>query len=331
MSEAEVTVICTVYNHVRYLRQCLDSLVAQETVFPYRIIVHDDASTDGSADIVAEYAERHPDKVIPVLQKDNLYSRGISRYPYLMPLIEGRYVAVCEGDDYWCDPRKLQTQYRYREDHPECSLCTHLTYLLDEEMGSIVGVLPRSGGMGQSYSTSDVIVGGGGLFGTNSMFYKAEYYGRRPDSFKRWGIGDWPLCIYLSTQGEVHCIGEALSVYRMNALGSWSARNKDADVRRRSDERIVCGLDRADAYTGFEFHDAFVRAKESVVVQTACDTGIWDDEAKMAFRSQMRGAPLKGKVVVAASRLLPGGAREHLRRMLYRCRARRYEGVKTVG
>ena len=72
MSEAEVTVICTVYNHARYLRQCLDSLVIQETDFPYRIVVHDDASTDGSADIVAEYAERHAGKVVPVLQKDNL-------------------------------------------------------------------------------------------------------------------------------------------------------------------------------------------------------------------------------------------------------------------
>lgn len=330
MSEAEVTVICTVYNHARYLRQCLDSLVIQETDFPYRIVVHDDASTDGSADIVAEYAERHAGKVVPVLQKDNLYSRGISHYPYLMPLIEGRYVALCEGDDYWCDPRKLQMQYRYMEDHPECSLCTNLTYLLDEGVGGVVGILPHFGGMDQCYSISDVIIGGGGLFGTNSMFYRVEHYGRCPDSFKRWGIGDWPLCIYLSTQGTVHCIGEVFSVYRMNAAGSWSLRNEDVDVRKRSDEKVLCGLDRADAYTGFEFHDAFLRVKGDIVVQTACDIGIWDDRAKKAFRSQMKEASFRRKVMLATSRFLPSSVRERLKHVRSRYRVRRYKRIQSV-
>ena len=119
-----VTIQCLVYNHEPYLRQCLDGFVMQKTNFPYEAIVHDDCSTDQSAAIIREYAERYPDIIKPIYESENQYSKKDGR---LIEIINkhtrGRYVAFCEGDDYWTDPYKLQKQVTYLEQHTEIGLC----------------------------------------------------------------------------------------------------------------------------------------------------------------------------------------------------------------
>ena len=100
------------YNHAPFIRQCLDSLLMQKTNFPFEILIHDDASTDGTKEIVEEYALKFPNIIFPFFQKENQYSKGLrglpSRYNY--PRCRGRYIAICEGDDYWTDPTKLARQ-----------------------------------------------------------------------------------------------------------------------------------------------------------------------------------------------------------------------------
>ncbi|MFA7160607.1 MAG: glycosyltransferase, partial [Kiritimatiellia bacterium] len=117
-----VTVITLTYNHAPYIRQCLDSILAQETDFPFEMIVHDDASTDGTSAIVAEYAEKYPYVIVPVLQKENQYSKGKGLGRFILPLIRGKYRASCEGDDYWHNPNKLSLQVEYLEAHPDVGL-----------------------------------------------------------------------------------------------------------------------------------------------------------------------------------------------------------------
>lgn len=119
-----VSIQCTVYNHEPYLRQCLDGFVMQQTNFRFEVIIHDDASTDGSADIIREYAAKYPDIFRPIFQTENQYSQGIDIYStYLFPRALGRYIALCEGDDYWTDPLKLQKQVDFLEANPEYSMC----------------------------------------------------------------------------------------------------------------------------------------------------------------------------------------------------------------
>ena len=104
-----VSALCVVYNQAPYLRQCLDGLVMQETTFPYEIIIHDDASTDGSQDIIREYAERYPDRIRTILQEKNQFSQKKEIWAtFLIPEARGKYLTFCEGDDWWCDPHKLQ-------------------------------------------------------------------------------------------------------------------------------------------------------------------------------------------------------------------------------
>ena len=107
----KVSVLCATFNHEEYLRQTLDGFLSQKTDFPYEVLVNDDASTDGTAAILREYAEKYPEVIRPFYQEENLYSRRINLYDVVFfPAVRGEYIAVCEGDDYWNDPEKLQLQ-----------------------------------------------------------------------------------------------------------------------------------------------------------------------------------------------------------------------------
>ncbi len=131
-----VSIRCLVYNHEPYLRQCLDGFVMQETTFPFEAIVHDDASTDGSAAIIREYAEKYPDIIKPIFETENQYSKHDGS---LVQIIDkamhpnSKYIAHCEGDDYWTDPYKLQMQVDFLESHPDYSLSVH-EYLVWNEV-----------------------------------------------------------------------------------------------------------------------------------------------------------------------------------------------------
>ena len=109
MSNPMVSICNLVYNHEKWLRRCLDGFVMQKTSFKFEVLSHDDASTDSSATIIREYEERYPDIFCPIYQTENQYSKGQGIFiPILLPKARGKYIALCEGDDYWCDPLKLQ-------------------------------------------------------------------------------------------------------------------------------------------------------------------------------------------------------------------------------
>lgn len=120
-----VDISCTVYNHGKYLREALDGMLMQETNFQYRIIIHDDASTDDSSDIIREYQALYPKMIVAVIEDENLYQNGKSIFAKMFPYYTAKYIASCEGDDYWLDKKKLQKQVDYLEAHPDCIACYH--------------------------------------------------------------------------------------------------------------------------------------------------------------------------------------------------------------
>ena len=115
-----VSIRCTAYNHEPYIRQCLEGFVMQKTNFRFEAIVHDDASTDGTADIIRAYAEKYPDIIKPILETENQYSKHDGSLRRIMDAhTHGKYIAYCEGDDYWIDPLKLQKQVDWLEEHDD--------------------------------------------------------------------------------------------------------------------------------------------------------------------------------------------------------------------
>lgn len=129
-----VTIRCLAYNHEPYIRQCLEGFVMQKTNFRFEAIVHDDASTDGTAAIIREYAKKYPDIIKPIFETENQYSKKDGSLRRIMDAhTHGKYVALCEGDDYWIDPLKLQKQVVFLEEHPECTLVFSNAYIHFEE------------------------------------------------------------------------------------------------------------------------------------------------------------------------------------------------------
>ena len=122
-----VAIKCLVYNHESYLRDCLDGFVMQKTNFRFVAIVHDDVSTDNSAAIIQEYAEKYPGIFCPIYETENQYSKGDGSLDRVLDeainTTDAKYVATCEGDDYWIDPLKLQKQVDFLESHPDVGLC----------------------------------------------------------------------------------------------------------------------------------------------------------------------------------------------------------------
>lgn len=114
-----VSVCCITYNHAPFIRQCLDGFMMQQTDFPFEVLIHDDASTDGTADIIREYEEKYRGIIKPIYQQENQYSKSIPiSATYNFPRAQGKYIALCEGDDYWTDPYKLQKQVDFLEANP---------------------------------------------------------------------------------------------------------------------------------------------------------------------------------------------------------------------
>lgn len=127
-----VSISCITYNHEKYIRDCLEGFLMQKTNFQYEILIHDDASTDNTQTIIREYQAHFPDIIKPILQVDNKYSQGKNVFKINNDRALGKYIALCEGDDFWCDPQKLQVQCDFMEANPDFSFCGCRRYNLDQ-------------------------------------------------------------------------------------------------------------------------------------------------------------------------------------------------------
>src|SRR5690554_456442 len=127
-----LSICCTTFNHEKFLEKTLEGFLAQQTNFSFEIVIHDDASTDRTVEIIQEYAKKDS-RIVSILQTENQYSQNIKIWPnYLFPKAQGKYIALCEGDDYWTDPLKLQKQVDFLEVNPDYVICCHNAKIINE-------------------------------------------------------------------------------------------------------------------------------------------------------------------------------------------------------
>lgn len=245
-----VTVIMLCYNHEKYIRQALNSVLNQKTAFPYEIIVHDDASTDRSADILKEFAEMHPDRIRPIIQTENQYQKKVPiRRTFIDPLIRGKYVAFCECDDYWTDENKLQRQVDFLEAHPEFVAVTHNCRIVDGN-GNDIDKAPDiyRPYRAHVYTLERLSLGAAFPGQTASIVCRHSAYDisscewSQPFAKIRIPTGDKRLFLQLLLQGDIYCLEERMSAHRIVTHGgdSWSARNHGKNL---SFERHAAAID----------------------------------------------------------------------------------------
>ena len=226
-----VSILCAAYNHEDYIAQALEGFVKQKTNFKFEAIVHDDASTDNTAEIIKDYASRYPDIIKTVLQKENQYSKGLKYLHNSMhPLARGKYIAMCEGDDYWTDPYKLQKQLEFMEKHPECSVSYHAAELFDVRVNKKTGEIRM---FNETYILTEdkLFFFIGEVAPTASLMYVKKYMDDPPDFYYESPVIDIPMALILSYHGRVGYIDEVMAVRNYWVPNSWTKKfNEESGI-----------------------------------------------------------------------------------------------------
>lgn len=258
-----VSVCCLVFNHAKYLRKCLDGFVMQQTDFDFEVLINDDASTDGSQEILREYERKYPKIIKPIYQRENQYSKGVKvSVTFNYPRIKGKYVAYCEGDDYWSDPHKLQKQFDIMEKNPSCTMCAHKVLDINEN-----GTLKRTTKPCRNWLKGGAYSGGEILdflyvdygFQTSSFFIRHDILAKfslYPQIRNGFDVGDLALILWCAANGNIYYIDSIMSHYRVLSVGSWSIRTKQNSAafteKRKSNAK---GYAAFNEYTDFKYKE----------------------------------------------------------------------------
>jgi len=303
MMDVEVSILCMAYNHGKYIRQTLESMVSQKTDFPFEILINDDASTDNTAEIIREYSEKYPDIVKPIFQKENQYSKGINiQNTFNIPRAQGKYLAYCEGDDYWTDEYKLQKQVDFMKKHPDCTLCIHNAVRVDTN-GNVIGDFSKIKYDGE-VSCEQVIAGGGGFCATNSIMAPAELLKNRPDYFDIMSY-DFVIQMYLASCGKTYCMPETMSAYRVAVENSWTSRMKKNPEKYKEHILKTETVRRAfDECTGFKYHDVIesviVKNRYNILYQEGNYKALLKEPYKNCKEAQNKSWRVKTKIFIGA-------------------------------
>ena len=203
-----VSILCATYNQKDYIAQTIEGFLMQKVDFPIEIIIHDDASTDGTTDIVRKYANEHPDIIKPIFQTENQYSKHVGIWKsFIYPKAQGEYHSECEGDDYWTDPNKLQRQVDFLKSHPEYVLSTENAQVLFTNTGI---VQPFSTEPAHDVSLEDLLIRR--RFPTASAVYRSKFI----SEFLNQNIPSFDTCFwaFLATKGKIHFNPIVSSIYR---------------------------------------------------------------------------------------------------------------------
>lgn len=265
-----VSVCCITYNHEKYVRQCLEGFVMQKTNFPFEVIIHDDASTDNTQTIIKEYVAKYPTIIKPILQTENQYSRGLRRIlaTHCFPRANGKYIAICESDDYWTDPNKLQKQVDFMELHPDCTMCFHNAVVKNELKKKVVELYKIED---REYLSHELF--SNWIVPTASMILRKSLLASPILLNPMILNGDIIYVLLAADKGKVFGLSETMSVYRAHEAGvTWNA---------------TMDLDRLKRYPA---HYLFIKKTFKKVPRKDINKKIYDDYRKLEqYYKQVEG------------------------------------------
>ena len=233
MSESEkplVAIRCIAYNQGAYIREALEGFVSQKTDFKYVVVVHDDASTDSTPIVIKEFADRYPDLILPIFETENQYSKpGNPLGKIMAEAIEetgAKYMAFCEGDDYWTDPYKLQKQVDFLELHPDYGMCYSKADRFDQASGKILNSWGGPNTTFESLLLKNTIPT---LTALVRIDLFSDFNSEIQPDLRDWKMGDYPLWLYISLKAKIHFSPEVTAVYRV--LGESASHSKSISKR----------------------------------------------------------------------------------------------------
>lgn len=216
-----VSICCITYNHEGYIRDAIEGFLMQETDFAFEVLIHDDASTDGTADIIREYEEKYPEIIKPIYQTENQYSQGLDPSKNNYVRAKGEYIALCEGDDYWIDRKKLQKQVDALKKNPACNVCFHEAY--HKYQKKRVFKTKRHRGNSRVLAPEQIIVHTNITMPTASIMMRGSILKELIEpriNIPRYVYRDAYFCLISSFPNGAYYLNEYMSVYRVNTESS---------------------------------------------------------------------------------------------------------------
>jgi glycosyltransferase involved in cell wall biosynthesis len=220
-TEIIVSVAMITYNHEQFVAQAIESVLMQEADFAFELVIGEDCSTDGTRSIVAQYAQRYPDLIRPLLHEQNLGRNGNNNFIAVMRECKGKYIAYLEGDDYWTDLHKLQKQVDFLEANSDCSICFHWVNRFVQTTGQLE-IQRRRQHIYSPYYNLDDFISGKIFIPSVSMMLRNGLIPELPAWFYEAPVSDWPLLVLYAQQGKIGLIDQILAVYRLHPGGVWS-------------------------------------------------------------------------------------------------------------
>lgn len=252
-----VTIFCPSYNHENYIEQALNSFLQQVTNFEIEILVVDDKSMDLTVSIIEKYVDLYPKKIQAIYQQENQYSKGKGLFrEFCLPHAKGKYIAICDGDDYWIDPLKLQKQIDFLEQNPEFVGCSHNTKVLYEDPTCKETLIVQN--PIKDIFTIEDFSKGEIYFHTSSMVYRNDKSTKHAYEFIKKHRGDWFISLAFTQYGPIKYLDEVMSVYRVHSEGMWSLLSKDEQIAKNL--KAIIDFNRIFSYKYEEnFLNLFIR------------------------------------------------------------------------
>ena len=311
-----VSICCVTYNHADTVAQALEGFLAQRDDVAIEVLVHDDASTDGTEEILRRYAAQYPEIVKPLFETENQYSRGVSMdATFNFPRATGQYIALCEGDDYWCDPHKLRDQLAQMDAHPGCTFCFTNGYVRDmsgaAEDRPFIPYYPAEAVLyvPQTREMDVAQVAGLTFIPTASFLFPRATLAQVPRELllAPCPSGDLRMKLLFTAAGKALYVHAFTCVYRLNAASSVMAR-WGAEAAQKT--RLRCGqmldmLDGVDRYSGGKYHKALMvlmDAQRRVLLEAVPKVALLRDPA---YRRVLRALPWPRRVKCAVKAITP--------------------------
>ena len=323
-----VSVCCVTYNHADTIAQALESFLAQQGGVTLEILVHDDCSTDGTQAVLERYASRYPEIVKPLYETENQYRKGIAMdATFNFPRATGEYIALCEGDDFWCDPLKLRRQIDFLQAHPACTFCFTNGYVRDVAGGEDRPFIPYHPQDAAEYTACDrtcdlAQIARLTFIPTASFVFPRAALARVPRALllAPCPMGDLRLKLLLTAAGEAAYVHAFTCVYRLNAPGSTMADwgTEAAAKTRLRCQQVIAMLEGVDAFSGGRWHEALRPLMEEqyrVLLEAAPTLALLrDPKARLALRALAPSRRLKCWLKAVLPRRLFTGLKRALRR-----------------
>lgn len=244
MLEPMVSVHVSTYQHADFIRDCMEGVLMQETDFPFEIIIGEDESSDGTREICKEYADRYPEKIRLFLhRRENniaIHGRPTGKFQqtYSRFMCRGKYIALCQGDDYWTDPQKLQKQVDFLEKYTQCSICFTAARILSVQTESYEEKLrpEESSSLQKTYTLGEFLERALYFF-LGSAVGRNDLWENIPSYFFESPVDDWPLFVRYGMEGEMGFINEVTCIYRKHKDGIWAGSSAFDKYRVQIDMR----------------------------------------------------------------------------------------------